>query len=73
MVTAAVSWRAARKAAPLSTSARVTTKFPLPTTPNTWRHPSAATVRATVSAIVTAAMLRRPAGRPLRGSDARDI
>src|SRR3954469_6207158 len=47
------SWRAARKVAPCSTMALVTTKLPLPSSPKTCSAPSPTSARPTASATFT--------------------
>ena len=52
MQIAPFSWRAWWNAAPAACRAWVAMKFPLPSTPNASRTPSAASVRPTTSAAV---------------------
>src|ERR1700694_5099791 len=76
MVMAPPSWREAAKAAPASIMARVTSKFPLPISPKTWRTPCSTSSLPTASATFTgqsssAGAQGEDAGRAARTADDR--
>jgi hypothetical protein len=71
IIPAPCSWRLATKLAPDPTMACVTKKFPLPTTPKTWRTPRSTSSRPTASltrmSVPLVRSIRALAGAAARG------
>src|SRR5207237_2074336 len=72
MLMAAPSWRAATKEAPPATSALVTSKLPLPISPETCRTPSRARVAPTAWATRTVRLPRHQGQGPRRAARSSD-